>query len=488
MGKQPCPIVPVPKRLELGPGHKPWPRDVRVENQSEHGEPLVARYERELPGRHDGALAVRLMSGDCKPQGYTLRFQDGALDVTAADSAGFRHALSTLKQVAATGTVPEGRIDDWPALSIRGFHLNFESYRRLDVDRATDLMRVAARFKLNTVLLEYGPRFPFESHREIRDHELSIESVERLEQEAVVNGLRVIPLQQSLAHLDYALRQDSLSHLREKPDRHNLMCPLEPESFSFFKSLASEIIARHPGSEWFQIGGDEARKIGHCPRCVAAVRRDGPGAVFGKYIGQIARWVLDQGLRPVVWDDTLCAYPAAIEHLPTETIIQYWDYIAVADPTPVLIPRMAHALGGPRVAHDWSWLVPGQKNRLSDVQRRVMQSYSRAANLKRGLHRDYMKEFGRYLGEGFPKWIRALPYLEYYRDRGYEVITSPTGMGNGDTEDGVPNFERFEHNIRTHAKRCRANGTTLGMITTAWYDMPPELLYQPIIRTAQCAW
>ncbi|MFQ5424776.1 MAG: hypothetical protein ACE5F9_12455, partial [Phycisphaerae bacterium] len=68
------------------------------------------------------------------------------------------------------------------------------------------------------------------------------------------------------------------------------------------------------------------------------------------------------------------------------------------------------------------------------------------------------------------------------------VITSPTGMGNGDTQQGVPNFARFERNIRTHAERCKANSRALGMITTAWYNVPPEMLYHGLVLTAQWAW
>ena len=48
-------------------------------------------------------------------------------------------------------------------------------------------------------------------------------------------------------------------------------------------------------------------------------------------------------------------------------------------------------------------------------------------------------------------------------------------MGNGDTTGGVPNFARFDHNIRTHAARCKQNGRALGLITTTWYDVPPAL-------------
>src|SRR5262249_29960671 len=158
------------------------------------------------------------------------------------------------------------------------------------------------------------------------------------------------------------------------------------------------------------IGGDEARKIGVCERCSAAANDVGIGGLYGRYIGELSRWVLEQGLRPIVLDDTLCAFPDALEHLPKETIIDYWDYIAVADPTPVLIPRMAHVEGAPRVVHDWRWNIQKRRGPLSEVQIEVMKNYSKPARLPAALGKRYMKEFVRYLGDRFPKWTRALPY------------------------------------------------------------------------------
>ncbi len=488
MGDKPCQIVPVPKRMELAPGARPWPKQINVCGRTPTAAPFRDRYHAELPGNGDAELSVTLAEAQCNAEGYELQFADDSLTVSAGDAAGFRHALQTLRQIASEGSVPTGKITDYPALSVRGFHLNFESYRRLDVDEALRLIDVAARFKLNTLLVEYGPRFPFESHPEIRRAALSPEDIERLNAAAAEHGIRIIPLQQSLAHLEYALGHKPLAALRERPEKPNLMCPADPDSLALFKTLAADIIRLHPKAHWFHLGGDEARKFGHCPRCANAVKQDGRGAVYGRYIGQAARWLLDQGLRPIIWDDTLCAHPDAIEYLPKEAVIDYWDYIAVADPTPVIIPRMSHAAGGPRVAHDWAWTLRRKNGRIGDMQTQIMRNYSKPARLKSALGAKYLEEFGSYLGDGFPTWIRALPYIEYYQDRGHDVITSPTGMGNGDTKNGIPNFQRFEHNIAMHAQRGKSNGRTLGMITTAWYNMPPDLLYQPLIRTAQCAW
>lgn len=477
--------------MRLRPTGRRWPVRAAVECRSDSAAPFLEQYGAALAagaGNETGDYTILLRDGDEPSEGYTLCFEETRVVCSASSPAGFRHALETVRQIASEPGRPVGTVEDAPSLSVRGFHLNFESYRRMDLDGAIRLLEAAARFKLNTILAEYGPRFPFERHSQVRNAALSSNEIVRLNETAASLGLELIPLQQSFAHLEYVLKRDDFAGLRENPEKHNLICPSNPASLELFKTLAGEMLRGHPRARYLHIGGDEARKIGACPACRQAVEREGRGSVIGRHLGAAARWALERGVRPIVWDDTLCAHPDALSHLPAETVIQYWDYIAVQDPTPVLIPRMAHAGGGPRVAHDTTWLARRRSGRLSDVQIGVMDRYSKPARLKSALGREYLAEFGPYLGKGFPRWLRALPYLEYYQDRGFEVITSPTGMGNGDAADGSPNFVRFEHNIRTHADRCRANGRALGIITACWFNMPPEMLYQPLIRTAMAAW
>jgi hypothetical protein len=469
---------------------RPWPRKLRVDCKSDAAAALIARFGGSPSGDGDvDAVTVELIAGDQPREGYAIDLFEDRIVVAASEDAGFRHAATTLGELAAMGGYRIGRIVDAPSLSIRGFHLNFESYRRMGIDEAHRLLTAAAKFKLNAILVEYGPRFPYAEHPWVCDRALARGDGGARQGAAAARGLSVIPLQPSLAHMDYVLRHDRVGHLRERPDRANLMCPTHEESRRLAAALLSEVMDLHPLGRFVHIGGDEARKIGACDRCREAVRAQGVGGVIGEFLGRLARLVVERGKRPIVWDDTLCAHPDALAHLPKETIIQYWDYLAVADPTPVLIPRMAHArYGAPRVAHDWSWAVTGKAGRLSDVQRAVIRRYSRPSRLRRALGKDFLAKFRRYLGDGFPRWMTALPYIEFYQDRGFDVITSPTGMGNGDMTDGTPNFARFERNIITHAGRCRRNGKALGIITTAWYDMPPEMLYQPLIRTAMAAW
>jgi hypothetical protein len=489
MGDQPCPIIPIPKQMSVTPGPSAWPSKVVARCETEQAIGFVEKYEGCVRGKADGELSILLSRAELPPGGYEAILAEKSIVVSASDRTGFRHALHTLRQLASEPRMPVGCIRDWPALPVRGFHLNLASYRRLDVDLACRLVESAASLKLNTLLVEYGARFPFRAHAAIQDPIAFSESdVARLTATAADHGIEIIPLQQSLAHLEYALSHSSLAHLRERQEKANLLCPAHPQSMVLVKTLVSEILAAHPQTRRFHLGGDEARKFGQCSRCAAAVRESGVGGVYGRYMGELARWLLDKGVRPILWDDTICAHPDALEHIPKETIIAYWDYIAVADPTPVLIPRMAHALGGPRVVHDWRWSTRRKAGTLSEAQIEVMQNYSQPVRMSSSLGKAYLAEFGAYLGEGYPRWFRALPYLEYYQARGHEVICCPSGMGNGDTKDGLPNFRRFDANISTHARRCIANGKALGLVTTMWYNMAAELMYQPLARTAQHAW
>jgi hypothetical protein len=489
MGDQPCPVIPIPREMSLKPGAGPWPAKAVVHCRADQARLLAAQYESCFHGDPAACLAIELSPADLPPGGYEIDLNENSITVSSSDESGFRHALLTLTQLASEPRAVIGRIRDCPSLRVRGLHLNLAAYRRLDADQACRLIASAAGLKLNTLLVEYGPRFPFQTHPAIKDALAFSESdVARLADTAARHGVDIIPLQQSLAHLDYALAHPSLAHLRERQEKDNLLCPADPRSMTLVKALISEILSAHPLTKSFHIGADEARKFGQCSRCSGLVAQSGIGAVYGRYVGEIARWLLDKGIRPVLWDDTLCAHPDALDYIPRETVIAYWDYIAVADPTPVLIPRMAHALGGPRVVHDWRWTARRKTGVLTPVQIDVMQHYSQPVRVSSALGKAYLAEFGPYLGKETPRWFRALPYLEYYQDRGHEVICCPTGMGNGDSRGGLPNFPRLDANIATHAHRCIANGHALGLITTMWYNMPAELIYQPLVRTAQCAW
>ena len=98
---------------------------------------------------------------------YKIYIAKEKLEVWAGSQKGLDYALKTLWQISPEGLIPTGYIEDKPSLNIRGFHINFDSFRQMDIEEAIYAIKIAADLKLNTILLEYGNRFPYKDHERI---------------------------------------------------------------------------------------------------------------------------------------------------------------------------------------------------------------------------------------------------------------------------------------------------------------------------------
>ena len=72
-------------------------------------------------------------------------------------------------------------------------------------------------------------------------------------------------------------------------------------------------------------------------------------------------------------------------------------------------------------------------------------------------------------------------------DRGFRVVTMPTGMGNTDNYLGMPNQARYTANIRICCERTAEAGA-MGMISSMWYPYPAPMYSIGISTAAQYSW
>ena len=70
MGDKPCSVVPSPKRMELRPGRQGWPRRVEVSCRTPLADPFQGRFQNELAGLAGGSLAITLVEGSARAEGY----------------------------------------------------------------------------------------------------------------------------------------------------------------------------------------------------------------------------------------------------------------------------------------------------------------------------------------------------------------------------------------------------------------------------------
>lgn len=288
------------------------------------------------------ARAPRLQ--ERKPEAYALTtFPDGAVAV-AHDVAGLLHSRTTLKQLltlAGDGSLPLVEIQDWPDLAVRGIHLDLK-YMMHRKDYLLRWLEDLAFTKINTVLLEYEDKFPYRKHPVLR-HPAAFteEALEQFLARARSLGLRVVPLIQTLGHVEYILKHERFAHLRQG-GFHTEYDTLHPETWSFIRAMLDEVLEWHGPDEWFHVGGDECWHLMQRPPAERL-------KLYGGHMRKVIQHVARAGKRPLVWDDMLRGFLNAVpamkrslfRYIPRETIICYWGYAGTHHPK---IPQRGEGL------------------------------------------------------------------------------------------------------------------------------------------------
>jgi hypothetical protein len=231
---------------------------------------------------------------------------------------------------------------------------------------------------INTLLLEYEDKFPFRKHPFLRAPGAFSEGELRSFLSAARGaGLRIVPLVQSLSHLEFALHHQELAHLREAPHITTQIDTSNPQARQFVLDLMDEVLAFHEPDEWFHIGGDEAWHLGHNPRTKLEVERVGEMGVWTRVVGDTARAILNRGKRPILWDDALWKQPEALTSLniPREAILHSWSY--GHDDTERSVAKLCkrvqvfHAAGHQMLAGpclNWGVMVPRHSHCLKNTR------------------------------------------------------------------------------------------------------------------------
>ncbi|CAI5454859.1 unnamed protein product [Caenorhabditis angaria] len=118
------------------------------------------------------------------------------------------------------------------------------------------------------VLLEWEDMFPFKGDlaRVVNGNAYTEENVIDILQHAQLLGLEVIPLVQSLAHMEWILKTEEYADLREDERYPMVACIGDQRSLKVVLDAVNQIISMHSkfSSKYIHIGADEAFQIGIC--------------------------------------------------------------------------------------------------------------------------------------------------------------------------------------------------------------------------------
>ncbi len=264
------------------------------------------------------------------PEAANIRIEsEGPIRIQAGAPAGAYYALRTLLRLRnPDGSYPTGVFEDEPALGMRGVHLTLGSGFMPSFSRMKEIIRQLAEWRINTLVLEYDDRFPWERHPElVHPNAWTKEELKELIRDAEDRFIEVIPLLDSLGHAQQYLKHPQHKHLAELDDSIDEMCPQNPEVLSFMEDLWSEVLEMHPHARYAHITGDEVFRLGSfCPKCRKAAEEGRLAEVYLEYYTALSRFILVHGKRPVIWDDMLVKYPDVIDRFPRDIIINNWTY------------------------------------------------------------------------------------------------------------------------------------------------------------------
>lgn len=224
-----------------------------------------------------------------------------------------------------------GRIERFApvdATPVIGIHLDL----KYAIPSKAYLNRWAAdlpKLGMNTLLIEYEDKFPFRKHPFLRHEDAFTEDeLKRFLDAARGAGLRVVPLVQSLSHLEFALGHEKLAHLRERSDIITQIDTSNPDALRLVFDLMDDVLAMHEEDEWFHVGGDEAWSLGFNERSKRQLDAMGKLGLWAHVEKQVLDHVIAAGKRPIIWDDALWGEPRRIAEtdLPKRTILMSWGY------------------------------------------------------------------------------------------------------------------------------------------------------------------
>ncbi len=180
------------------------------------------------------------------------------------------------------------------------------------------------------VIFEYDCRVQWDCWPGASDPRLTKDEIRRIAAHAAELGMEVIPLVQIHGHLDWILKHDRYAYLREG-GFVNELCPQHPEAKPMIKAWIDEVLELHPDIHYIHLGADETWHLCSCEKCREIAARDAERGKIGVYldhVGDICRYVIAKGLRPMIWADMFCSENRTdlAGRMPPETILVNWQY------------------------------------------------------------------------------------------------------------------------------------------------------------------
>lgn len=289
-----------------------------------------------------------------KPEGYALIVNADGATIVGADAAGAYHGAQTLAQLLTAGGLRYAQISDAPAVSRRVAMIYLDSTSQGVNDRLIPLL---SRLKYNAVLVmsDYVQWDTAKAGGYTNTQGATKAEAARVSELARTHGLEVIPLIETLSHVNWMFQNGKNLDLVQDPQgqANYAYDTLNPETYSrvILPILKEAVEVFHP--KVIHIGHDEVRNRDRFP-----ARPNGVAAGFETLYADDTKRLHDalasMGVATMIWHDVafsdslIATLPAK---LPKDVQVAYWNYLP-APAYPAL--KTIGALGFPVLGAAWA--------------------------------------------------------------------------------------------------------------------------------------
>ncbi|XP_044266884.1 hexosaminidase D-like [Tribolium madens] len=179
------------------------------------------------------------------------------------------------------------------------------------------LFSLLSKFGATGVLIEYEDMFPYGSpilKNVSALNAYTVEDIHYINKLAKENKLEVIPLLQTFGHLEFLLKLEEFSELREVPEYPQVICPTHEKTLSVLMEMIEQVLEMHPNSKTIHIGADEVYYLGFCDRCANIMNKFNlsKNMLFLEHINAITTRIRKKypHIKILMWDDEFRSFSA----------------------------------------------------------------------------------------------------------------------------------------------------------------------------------
>lgn len=339
-------LVPAVQKYEAREGSFALPDTLTVSVPA--GEELIVeqldgemkRWGRSAGARENGCVRFEV-ARDGVPghaEGYTLTVDANGIAVKSGSTAGLYYGAQTLRNLLRNAPAPElaaCAIADWPDFNRRGYFFSVAGRSAKSLPELKKLLDTISQLKINWILLDFGPGFPFKNNPLTRrEKSFTREDVQQLIRWCKERHIEITPTIQFWSHAQWMTYHPDWEKMKEgEPARRWLSqpCPECREAYELLRMSVNEHIDLFkPRAVFLMMDEFYLGPFGKCPKCKGKDTFE----QFAKIVKFGEDLCLDRGVTPMVCHDSFKNYDflgwtfgeKLRERLNPNTRVLYWNY------------------------------------------------------------------------------------------------------------------------------------------------------------------